>query len=96
MTALGVLAADLIWASASVVGLTALPVSSQLAFDAIRRAGAAYLIYLAVRLVLTRTFDPVGTDQVAVKRIGVAQHRAFTKAVSATCPTPRPCSSTPA
>jgi threonine/homoserine/homoserine lactone efflux protein len=58
VTALGVLTADLVWATASMVGLTALLVSSQVAFDAIRVAGAGYLIYLGVRLLRTRTFDP--------------------------------------
>jgi len=54
VTACGVLTADLIWATASVVGLTALLVSSQVAFDVVRIAGAAYLIYLGVRLFLAR------------------------------------------
>ncbi len=53
-TAFGVLAADLVWVLASVVGLTTLLVSSQLAFDVVRYLGALYLIYLGVRLVLSR------------------------------------------
>lgn len=53
-TAAGVLVADLIWATASVVGLTALLVSSQIAFDLVRYLGAVYLIYLGVRLILAR------------------------------------------
>jgi len=44
-----VLTADLIWATASIVGLTALLVS-QIAFDAIRVAEAGCLIYLGVRI----------------------------------------------
>lgn len=59
LTALGVLTADLIWAAASVVGLTALLVSSQLAFDMVRYVGAAYLIYLGIKLLLTRSSTPV-------------------------------------
>jgi threonine/homoserine/homoserine lactone efflux protein len=39
---------------ASVVGLTALLVSSQIAFDVVRYLGAVYLIYLGVRLMLAR------------------------------------------
>ena len=57
VTGLGVLSADLIWATASVVGLTALLVSSQLALDVVRVAGAAYLFYLGVRLLRTRQFN---------------------------------------
>jgi threonine/homoserine/homoserine lactone efflux protein len=53
-TAGGVLAADLVWAMASVIGLTALLVSSQFAFDVVRYLGAPYLIYLGVRLMLAR------------------------------------------
>ncbi|SEG81819.1 Threonine/homoserine/homoserine lactone efflux protein [Thermomonospora echinospora] len=54
LTALGVLAADLVWAGASVAGLTALLVSSQVAFDVVRYLGAAYLVYLGIKLMLTR------------------------------------------
>ena len=54
-TAVGVLVADLIWTLASVVGLTALLVSSQTAFDVVRYLGALYLIYLGMRLLLART-----------------------------------------
>lgn len=57
VTGLGVLTADLIWATASVIGLTALLVSSQVALDVVRVAGAAYLFYLGVRLMRTREFN---------------------------------------
>lgn len=55
LTALGVLAADLVWAGASVAGLTALLVSSQMAFDVVRYLGAAYLVFLGGKLLLTRS-----------------------------------------
>jgi threonine/homoserine/homoserine lactone efflux protein len=64
VTALGVVTADLIWATASVVGLTALLVSSQVALDVVRVVGAAYLLYLGVRLLRTREFD-LGHDEAA-------------------------------
>ncbi|MFI0743077.1 LysE family translocator [Streptomyces sp. NPDC021100] len=54
LTALGVLAADMVWAGASAAGLTALLVSSQIAFDAVRYLGAAYLLYLGIKLLITR------------------------------------------
>ncbi|MBD2760851.1 LysE family translocator [Yimella sp. cx-573] len=77
VTALGVLTADLIWATASIVGLTALLVSSQLAFDTIRVAGAAYLIYLGVKLLRTRGFDLQSPEGDTSQRPEVTARRAF-------------------
>jgi threonine/homoserine/homoserine lactone efflux protein len=70
VTALGVLAADLVWALASVVGLTALLVSSQTAFEVLRWAGAAYLVYLGLRLLFARdlTFGAAVAPRVGVRR----------------------------
>ncbi|WP_052371481.1 LysE family translocator [Amycolatopsis taiwanensis] len=77
VTALGVLTADLIWATASIAGLTALLVSSQLVFDAVRIAGAAYLIYLGIRLMRTREFQPTAADGALKERGSVTSRRAF-------------------
>lgn len=63
LTAAGILAADLIWALASVVGLTALLVSSQTAFDVVRYLGALYLICL--RLVLSQAAPLAGDEPAA-------------------------------
>lgn len=52
--AFGVLVADLVWAMATAAGLTAVLVSSQVAFDIVRIGGALYLLYLGVRLALSR------------------------------------------
>jgi threonine/homoserine/homoserine lactone efflux protein len=54
LVAVGVLCGDLIWAGAAVGGITALIVASRPAFEVLRFAGAAYLIYLGLRLVLAR------------------------------------------
>ena len=51
--AAGVLAADLVWATAAAAGVSAVIVASEPAFLALRFAGAAYLIYLGARLLLT-------------------------------------------
>ncbi len=75
-TAVGVLAADLIWAMASVVGLTALLVSSQLALDVVRVAGAAYLFFLGVRLLRTRALTP-SVDAHAGGHSRITLRRAF-------------------
>lgn len=65
LTALGVLAADLVWAGASVAGLTALLVSSQMAFDVVRYLGAAYLVFLGGKLLLTRSLTVSARPDVA-------------------------------
>lgn len=44
----GIAAGCLVWASASLAGLTALLTASQLAYDVVRIAGAVYLIWLGV------------------------------------------------
>jgi len=58
LVALGVLCGDLVWAAAAVAGITALIVASGPAFEALRIAGAAYLIYLGLRLLLARGAEP--------------------------------------
>jgi threonine/homoserine/homoserine lactone efflux protein len=52
-TALGVGAGALIWGVAASVGVSALLTASQLAYTTLRIAGAAYLIYLGVRMLRT-------------------------------------------
>ncbi|WP_282778038.1 LysE family translocator [Nocardia sp. CC201C] len=59
--AFGVLVADLVWAMATAAGLTALLVSSQIAFDIVRVVGALYLLYLGVRLALSRNLAVLGS-----------------------------------
>ncbi|NEA52213.1 LysE family translocator [Streptomyces sp. SID10815] len=75
LTALGVLVADLVWAGASVAGLTALLVSSQIAFDAVRYLGAAYLGYLGLKLLLTRSALPSPEQDAAPSRVGEPRSR---------------------
>ncbi|MFC8501768.1 LysE family translocator [Pedococcus sp. NPDC057267] len=79
VTGAGVLAADLIWATASVLGLTALLVSSQLAFDVVRVAGAAYLIFLGIKLLRTRDFNPGQGHADAQGVVAVSRRRAFSE-----------------
>ncbi|GEC28918.1 MULTISPECIES: LysE family translocator [Pseudonocardia] len=56
-TAWGIFCADLVWASASIFGLTAVLVASGPAFLVVKLAGAAYLIYLGIRLLFWRSDD---------------------------------------
>lgn len=76
-TAIGVLIADLTWALASVAGLTALLVSSQIAFDVVRYLGAAYLIYLGIRLILTRQTPIASEDPEPGRRPQPTRHGAL-------------------
>jgi threonine/homoserine/homoserine lactone efflux protein len=56
-TAFGVFSGDLVWVGASLAGLTALLAASRPAFEALRFVGAAYLVYLGVRLLLAHRHD---------------------------------------
>lgn len=54
LVAAGVLCGDLVWATAAVVGITALIAASRPALEALRLVGAVYLIYLGLRLLIAR------------------------------------------
>jgi threonine/homoserine/homoserine lactone efflux protein len=64
----GVFAADLVWVAASVVGITAVVVSSEVAFEALRLVGAAYLVYLGIRLLLNRGIEDDAAPRAPVTR----------------------------
>lgn len=49
-TALGIAAGLLVWGAAAAVGISAILTASQLAYDALRYAGALYLLWMGVRL----------------------------------------------
>jgi threonine/homoserine/homoserine lactone efflux protein len=76
LVAVGVLCGDLVWAAAAVGGITALIVASRPAFEVLRLAGAAYLVYLGLRLLLARCthLDVRQTPDLAGGR---RSHRAF-------------------
>lgn len=61
--AAGICTGCLVWATASALGITAILTASQLAYTVLRWAGAAYLCYLGVRMLLSSKVDsPDGTD----------------------------------
>ncbi|MCU1405807.1 MAG: LysE family translocator [Glaciihabitans sp.] len=62
ITAAGVFSSDLVWVTASIAGLTALLVAYRPAFEALRFLGAAYLIYLGIRLLLSRGHGMAGEE----------------------------------
>lgn len=81
MTAFGVFTGDLVWVATSLLGLTALLVAYRPAFEVLRFLGAAYLIYLGLRLAL-RGFALPNTDRsTPVVRSTGAQRRGFTEGV---------------
>jgi threonine/homoserine/homoserine lactone efflux protein len=67
-TAVGVLCGLAVHTSAAVLGLSVLVASSQVAFEALRIAGAAWLIYLGVRLLASRVHTPSGPARPALAR----------------------------
>ncbi len=73
----GVFAADLVWVAASVAGVTAVIVASETAFAALRLAGAAYLVYLGVRLLFGREAGVAP----AVEPGGLSVRRSFAEGV---------------
>jgi len=58
VSVLGITTGTLVHVAAAVVGLSALVTSSVLAFSIVKYAGAAYLIYIGVRRLLTRSDLP--------------------------------------
>src|SRR5947208_5732931 len=76
VSSLGVQVGSLVHIAAAALGLSALLLSSALAFNVVKYAGAAYLIYLGVKTLLTK--EKVGPTQAVQKtRLG----RAFCQGV---------------
>ncbi len=75
LTAVGVAGGQAVWTAATSAGLAALIVASEPVFDALRLAGAAYLVVLGLQTLRsafrgTETLAPLG-------RVGLASSRAF-------------------
>lgn len=66
-TALGIGTGALVWGAAAAVGATAILVASELAFTVLKLAGAAYLVYLGVSL-LVQSFRGGVVEQPALGR----------------------------
>jgi threonine/homoserine/homoserine lactone efflux protein len=80
--AAGVLAADLVWASAAAGGVTAVLVASKPAFVALRLIGAAYLVYLGLRLLVAPPDKLLPTTRTApgrntTRQNGIALRQGF-------------------
>ncbi|MFG1689636.1 LysE family translocator [Nonomuraea sp. NPDC049269] len=58
---LGIQLGTLTWGLLTAVGLSTLLAASQLAYDILRWAGAAYLVWMGIRMLVTRTKPQEGT-----------------------------------
>ena len=71
VSSLGVQVGSLLHIAAAALGLSALLLSSALAFNAVKYAGAAYLIYLGVKTLLTK--EKAGPAQEAVQKSSLSR-----------------------
>src|SRR4029453_6438577 len=68
VSVLGITTGTLVHVAAAVVGLSALVTQSVLAFSIVKYAGAAYLIYIGVRRLLSRRETPTECIQLPRRR----------------------------
>lgn len=75
-TSLGISLGVLVWGLAAAVGVSALLAASATAFTALKLVGAAYMLYLGVRMLWTalRGVESVDLDDVPHTRGGPAEH----------------------
>jgi threonine/homoserine/homoserine lactone efflux protein len=76
VSVLGITTGTLVHIAAAAVGLSALVMSSALAFNVVRYAGAAYLIVIGLRRLLGR-----GVEQASAERPERSLRRAYTRGV---------------
>jgi threonine/homoserine/homoserine lactone efflux protein len=75
-SALGVETGSLVHIGAAAIGLSALLASSQLAFDTVRYLGAAYLVYLGLRTLVSRKGSTPGADAAGTPSLASAYRQA--------------------
>jgi threonine/homoserine/homoserine lactone efflux protein len=78
LTGLGIATGDFVHTLCAAIGLSALLMTSALAFNVVKLVGAAYLVYLGIRALLEKSSDPQ-LPQVAP----VSPGRAFLQAIPA-------------
>lgn len=61
-TAIGINSGALVWGAAAGVGAAALLAASEIGFTVLKLVGAAYLVYLGVRLIVASFRRPTGLD----------------------------------
>jgi threonine/homoserine/homoserine lactone efflux protein len=70
-TAAGIVAGLFVWGAAAAVGVSALLTASQLAYDVLRYAGAAYLVVFGLRLLVRAVRAIDGTTGTTLIGFGV-------------------------
>jgi threonine/homoserine/homoserine lactone efflux protein len=83
LTGLGIASGDFIHTLCASVGLSALLMTSALAFNVVKLVGAAYLVYLGVRALMEKPSDPAQPEAAPSKIIAVTPSRAFLQAIPA-------------
>jgi threonine/homoserine/homoserine lactone efflux protein len=68
VSVLGIATGSLVHVAGAVLGLSALLMSSALAFSVVKYAGAAYLIYMGIRTLMSKT-EPQGDAKVEPKKL---------------------------
>jgi threonine/homoserine/homoserine lactone efflux protein len=75
-TAAGIVAGLFVWGAAAAVGVSALLTASELAFDVLRYAGAAYLVVFGVRMLVRAAHSRKEADAVPAAAARVSPWRA--------------------
>ncbi|CAG4913628.1 LysE family translocator [Paraburkholderia saeva] len=83
LTGLGIASGDFIHTLCASVGLSALLMTSALAFNVVKLVGAAYLVYLGVRALMEKPSDPTLPEASPSKMAAVTPSRAFFQAIPA-------------
>ncbi|CAG4888822.1 LysE family translocator [Paraburkholderia saeva] len=83
LTGLGIASGDFIHTLCASVGLSALLMTSALAFNVVKLVGAAYLVYLGVRALMEKPSDPTLPEAAPSKMAAVTPSRAFFQAIPA-------------
>ena len=68
-TSLGIISGAFVWGVAAAVGLAALLRASEVAFAVLKIVGAAYMVYLGVRMLWTRVIRPRPAEAASVDRL---------------------------
>ena len=73
VAALGITGGCFVHIFAASVGVSALMLASATAFSLLKCVGAAYLVYIGVRMVFSRAPAPLGLDSVGLEKIPVSR-----------------------